>query len=226
MGLRWMVLPPFLFSSLCLAPLLSSPFPTPIITLFRPASLNYCHRQATTPGEARREDGVVEGGGGGGYMHMDVMRGKREDSCWHSSARYMFTGVFVCASTHGFLHASLHACTLVCLCYIPTSQLLTTRRSGCSDGTLTAAVWHLWRVNLFLLEPSSRCGENEGQKVKNIMAARLRTSRHFFGPSMSWIQCQNEVCHVTELIITSRSVLFELKDNIKFLVFAFPHFET
>lgn len=31
--------------------------------------------------------------GGGGDAYMDVMRGG--DSCWHTGARYMFTGVFV-----------------------------------------------------------------------------------------------------------------------------------
>lgn len=44
-------------SSSHLSLLPSSPFFSPIFTLFRPASLNYCHGQATTSGEALCEGG-------------------------------------------------------------------------------------------------------------------------------------------------------------------------
>lgn len=147
MGLRWMVSPSLpLFISLS-PPILPLSPPT-LPTLFQPASLNYCHGQATTSGEAVWMDGRVGCGRGGSRRKMcimDVMRGG--DSCWHTSTRYMFTGVlYVCAC--------VCACAAVCLCDMPMWQSLATRRCCCSNDAVATTVWHLWRINIFHLDES------------------------------------------------------------------------
>lgn len=87
------------------------------------------------------------GGEGGGDVYMDVMRGG--DSRWHTSARYMFTGVFICV--WACVAVSVPG-ALVCLCDMPMGQLLATHHGCCCNGTVTTTVWHLWRINIFHLE--------------------------------------------------------------------------
>lgn len=118
-------------SSSHLSLLPSFPFSTPIFTLFRPASLNYCHGRATTLGEALHEDWWVgwerRGGEGEGDVHTDVMRGGY--SCWHTSAWYMFTGVFVC------VWQCVAVSVPVCVCDMPMGQFLATHHA------VVATVW-------------------------------------------------------------------------------------
>lgn len=77
-------------------------------------------------------------------LYMDVMRGG--DSLWHTSARFMFTGVFVC------VWACVAVSVPVGLSDMPMGQLLATHHVCCSNGTVTTTVWHLWRINIFHLE--------------------------------------------------------------------------
>lgn len=141
MGLRWMVSPslPRLIS------LSSHPslFSTPIFTLFRPASLNYCHGQATTSrGGGFREDWRV------GWERWRCVYGcdeRRRQLLTCQRTVYVYRCVCMCVGMRG----CLRACAFVCLCDMPMGQLPATRHSCCSNGTVTTAVWHLWRINIF-----------------------------------------------------------------------------
>lgn len=139
MGLRWMVSPslPRLIS------LSSHPslFSTPIFTLFRPASLNYCHGQATTS----RGGGVPWGlEGGVGEVEMRIWMWWEELLTYQRTV-YVYRCVCMCVGMRG----CLRACAFVCLCDMPMGQLPATRHSCCCNGTVTTAVWHLWRINIF-----------------------------------------------------------------------------
>lgn len=91
--------------------------------------------------------GGGRGGGGGGDVYVDVMRGG--DSWWHTSARYMFTGVFVCVWACMAVSLPVHMCVM---CDMPMGQLLATHHGCCSNDAVTTTVWHLWRINIFHLE--------------------------------------------------------------------------
>lgn len=120
-------------SSSHLSLLLSFPFSSPIFTLFRPASLNYCHGQATTSGEALHEDWRV-GWGEEGKRRRCVYGcdERRRQLLTYQRTVYVYRCVCMCVG--------MRACAFVCLCDMPMGQLLATHHGCCSNGTVTTTV--------------------------------------------------------------------------------------
>lgn len=147
MGLRWMVSP-----SLPLLISLSS-YPS----LFPPPS-SHCSGQLpsiTVTGRPQHRGRLCMriggwGGRGGKEEEMCIWMWWEEETAADIPAHGICLQVclYVCGHAWLFFGARASACS----CDMPMGQLLATHHGCCSNGTVTTAVWHLWRINIFHLE--------------------------------------------------------------------------